>query len=64
MESCFHGHPELGISFINSTFDFMVSSLKILFQNNVTGETQWYTKLIDLIDKQQIAPIWMSEAKV
>ena len=24
----------------------------------------WYTKLVDLIDKQQTAPIWMSETKV
>ena len=24
----------------------------------------WYTKLVDLIDKQQTAPIWMSESKV
>lgn len=31
---------------------------------NITGENQWYNKLTDLIDKQQTAPIWMSEAKV
>ncbi len=24
----------------------------------------WYTKLVDLIEKQQTAPIWMSETKV
>jgi hypothetical protein len=24
----------------------------------------WYNKLVDLIDKQQTAPIWMSETKV
>ena len=32
--------------------------------NNMTAESQWYTKLTDLIDKQQTAPIWMSESKV
>ena len=32
--------------------------------NNITAESQWYTKLTDLIDKQQTAPIWMSESKV
>jgi hypothetical protein len=24
----------------------------------------WYNKLVDLVDKQQTAPIWMSETKV
>ena len=24
----------------------------------------WYNKIVDLIDKQQTAPIWMSETKV
>ena len=31
---------------------------------NITSENQWYNKLTDLIDKQQTAPIWMSESKV
>ena len=31
---------------------------------SITAESQWYTKLTDLIDKQQTAPIWMSESKV
>ena len=31
---------------------------------NITAENQWYNKLTDLIDKQQTAPIWMSESKV
>merc|ERR1719507_116594 len=31
---------------------------------SITAESQWYTKLSDLIDKQQTAPIWMSESKV
>ncbi len=30
---------------------------------NITAENQWYNKLTDLIDKQQTAPIWMSESK-
>ncbi len=24
----------------------------------------WYTQLVNLIDKQQTAPVWMSESKV
>ena len=31
---------------------------------NITQENQWYNKLTDMIDKQQTAPIWMSDAKV
>ena len=31
---------------------------------SITTEGQWYSKLTDLIDKQQTAPIWMSESKV
>jgi tight junction protein 1 len=31
---------------------------------SVTTEGQWYSKLTDLIEKQQTAPIWMSETKV
>jgi tight junction protein 1 len=31
---------------------------------NITAENQWYNKLTDLIDKQQTAPIWISETKV
>ena len=31
---------------------------------NMTTEAIWYSKITDTIDKQQTAPIWMSEAKV
>ena len=31
---------------------------------SISVDGQWYPKLTDLIDKQQTAPIWMSELKV
>merc|ERR1711953_249239 len=30
---------------------------------NITAENQWYSKITELIEKQQTAPIWMSESK-
>ena len=31
---------------------------------DLSSENNWYNKLVDIIDKQQAAPIWMSETKV
>ena len=39
-------------------------SFTVTMDMGTTTVASWYNKLMDLVEKQQTSPIWMSDAKV